>query len=62
MPGQLRKLAYTDLAMTPVSDDEAETHELFNSDAARAFVGHEQHLKDVRRNASGVTVPAAAAE
>jgi hypothetical protein len=49
-PGVLRKLAYSDLAMTPVSEDEAETHELFNTQAAKAYIEHEQHLKDVRRN------------
>jgi hypothetical protein len=60
--GVLRKLAYTDLAMTPVRDDEAETHELFNSDAARAFVGQQQHLSDVRRKAVDAAAPVAAAE
>jgi hypothetical protein len=30
-PGVLRKLAYTDPAMTPVSEHEVETHELFNN-------------------------------
>ena len=42
------RFAYTDLAMTPVRDDEAETHELFKTDAAKAFVGREQHLRDAR--------------
>jgi hypothetical protein len=42
--------------MTPVSEDEAETHELFNTLAAKAYVEHEQHLKDVRR--SPATAPA----
>jgi hypothetical protein len=55
-PGVLRKLAYSDLAMTPVSEDEAETHELFNTLAAKAYIEHEQHLKDVRRNPA--TAPA----
>jgi hypothetical protein len=27
---------YTDMAMMAVADDEADTHELFNTDAARA--------------------------
>jgi hypothetical protein len=56
--GVLRKLAYTDLAMTPVSEHEAETHELFNSEAAQAYIGQERHLMDVRRAAGK---PAAAA-
>jgi radical SAM family protein len=42
------RYAYTDLAMTPVRDDEAETHELFQSEAAKAFVGQEKHLRNVR--------------
>ena len=32
-----KRFAYTDLAMTPVAADEAETHELFGTDAARAY-------------------------
>jgi hypothetical protein len=47
--GVLRKLAYTDLAMTPVSEHEVETHELFNNEAARAYIGQEQRLMDLRR-------------
>jgi len=42
------RYAYTDLAMTPVRDDEAQTHELFATKAAKAFVGREQHLREVR--------------
>jgi hypothetical protein len=56
--GVLRKLAYTDLAMTPVSEHEADTHELFQNDAAKAFLHHEQHLRDVRRNAIPTVVAA----
>ena len=56
--GVLRKLAYTDLAMTPVSEHEAETHELFNNEAARAYIGQQQRLMDVSRAASKPT-PAA---
>ena len=50
--GVLRKLAYTDLAMTPVSANEAETHELFQSVAAKAYVDHQRHLKAVSRTAA----------
>jgi radical SAM superfamily enzyme YgiQ (UPF0313 family) len=39
---------YTDLAMTPVREDEAATHELFQTGAAKAFVGREQRLRDAR--------------
>ena len=56
--GVLRKLVYTDLAMTPVSEHEAETHELFNNEAARAYIGQERRLMDVRR-AAGKPAPAA---
>ena len=45
------RTAYTDLAMTPVSDDEAETHELFQTDVAKAFIGHQQHVKSVQAGA-----------
>ena len=37
-----RRFEYTDLAMTPVADDETQTHELFRTDAARAYIGQEQ--------------------
>jgi hypothetical protein len=60
-PGVLRKLAYSDLAMTPVSEDEAETHELFNTQAAKAYIEHEQHLKDVRRNPAAAPAASSAA-
>jgi hypothetical protein len=50
-PGVLRKLAYSDIAMTPVSEREAETHELFGTTAAKAYVERERHLRDVRANA-----------
>jgi hypothetical protein len=46
--GVLRKLAYTDLAMTPPREDEVDTHELFNSKAAKAYVGQERHLLEMR--------------
>jgi radical SAM superfamily enzyme YgiQ (UPF0313 family) len=45
-----QRYAYTDLAMTPVCDDEAETHELFQTEAAKAFVSREQHLQKVRES------------
>jgi hypothetical protein len=46
--GVLRKLAYSDLAMTPVSEHEVETHELFGTAAARAYVDRERRLKELR--------------
>ena len=40
---------YTDLALTPVAEDETETHELFQTQAAQAYVSQERRLQDVRR-------------
>jgi hypothetical protein len=48
------RFSYTDLAMTPVSDDEAETHELFQTDVAKAFIGHQAHVKSMQ---AGVEAP-----
>jgi hypothetical protein len=45
--GVLRKLAYSDLAMTPVSEQETETHELFGTATARAYVNQERRLRQV---------------
>ena len=51
------RFAYTDLAMTPVREDEADTHELFQTDVAKAFVGHQQHVRKVQAGAdAGVAV------
>jgi hypothetical protein len=50
---------YTDTAMTAVTGDEAQTHELFNSDAARAYVGQEKRLHDARH---GIKAPPIVAE
>ena len=44
-----QRFQYMDLALTPVTDDEVETHELFRSQAAQAYVGQEQHLDKFRR-------------
>jgi hypothetical protein len=56
----LRKLAYSDLAMTPVRESEHETHELFGTAAARAYVNQERHLREVR-NVTGSVTPGSAA-
>jgi radical SAM superfamily enzyme YgiQ (UPF0313 family) len=53
-----QRYAYRDLAMTPVRDDEAETHELFQSDTAKAFVGREQHLRSLREEGLDIATPA----
>jgi hypothetical protein len=66
-----QRYAYTDLAMTPVADDEAATHELFGTDAARSYVAERQRLKLIQDGAGLVqeadapeatTVPTEAAE
>jgi len=46
--GVLRKLAYTDLAMTPVTKHDTETHELFGTASARAYLEQERRLRDIR--------------
>jgi radical SAM superfamily enzyme YgiQ (UPF0313 family) len=43
---------YTDLAITPISDDEVSTRELFRTDAAQAFVERQRHLQEVRNGSS----------
>jgi len=55
-----KKYDYRDLALSPVADDEAETLELFHSDAAQAYVGEAKRLQDIREGHE--PVPLAAAE
>jgi hypothetical protein len=43
-----QRYAYSDLAMTPVADDELETHELFNTGAAQAYVAKAKHIKEAQ--------------
>jgi len=56
MYGQLkqdpRRSEYTDLALTPVTDDEVETMEMFQSAGAQAFVGRIQQIERLRRGAA----------
>ncbi len=47
-----RRFDYTDLAMTPVADDESQTHELFQTNAAQAYVGNERRLEKARHRVS----------
>jgi hypothetical protein len=37
-----------DVALSPIADDEIETHELFKTDAARAYVSQERRLEKIR--------------
>src|SRR5207237_1533434 len=39
---------YMDTAMTPVADSDTQTCELFQSDAARAYIAQQQRLDKVR--------------
>jgi radical SAM family protein len=39
---------YVDAAITPVTEDETETHEMFKSAAAQAYVSQEQRLASIR--------------
>jgi radical SAM superfamily enzyme YgiQ (UPF0313 family) len=41
---------YTDLAITPLAEDEAETRELFQTEAAQAYVGQQRRLQEIRAN------------
>ena len=40
-----KRYEYTDLAITPVTEDEIETHEMFHTDAARAYVQERQRIE-----------------
>jgi hypothetical protein len=55
-----QRAQYMDLALTPVTDDEVETHELFASQAAQAYVGQERHLDKFRRSGGSHAARAAA--
>ena len=47
--GDRRCRDYTDLALAPVADEEIETRELFRSEVARAYVGQQRRLENIRR-------------
>src|ERR1700722_19247800 len=42
------RYAYTDAAITPVTDDEVETHEMFQNVEAKAYVDQERRLEKIR--------------
>jgi hypothetical protein len=48
---------YTDLALTPVMDDEIETRELFNNASAKAFVSQERRLENIRHGRPSPSAP-----
>jgi radical SAM family protein len=43
-----KRYEYTDLAITPVTDDEIETHEMFHTAAAQQYVNQEKRLENIR--------------
>jgi hypothetical protein len=43
-----KRYEYSDLAITPVTDDEIATHDMFKTDAARAYVDSEKRLEKIR--------------
>jgi hypothetical protein len=44
-----KRYEYSDLAITPVTDEEVETHEMFGNDAARAFAQSERRIQKIIR-------------
>jgi hypothetical protein len=47
-----RRFEYNDLAITPVMEDEIETHEMFHSTEARNYVVKIQRAEKLRRGVS----------
>jgi hypothetical protein len=47
-----KRYEYRDLAITPVSDDEIGSRELFQNAAAQAYVDQERRLKEIREGAA----------
>jgi len=57
-----KRFDYTDLATTPVAADETETHELFGTDAARAFIARTERVKEAQAGHAHGVAPMEAAE
>jgi radical SAM superfamily enzyme YgiQ (UPF0313 family) len=53
-----RRHDYMDAALAPVTEAELETGELFRSEAARAYLGQERRLQDIRAGRSEPTIHA----
>jgi hypothetical protein len=47
-----KRYEYTDLAITPVTDDEIETHQMFQNATAQAYVDQERRLLKIRQGAA----------
>ncbi|HEY5962947.1 MAG TPA: radical SAM protein, partial [Xanthobacteraceae bacterium] len=52
-----KRYEYSDLAIEPVTDDEIETHEMFHTDAARAYVKTEKRIDTIIHSGATVAVP-----
>jgi radical SAM superfamily enzyme YgiQ (UPF0313 family) len=57
-----QRYAYTDIAMTAVADDEADTHELFGTGAAQAYIAQAKRVKDAQDGHAHEAVQVEAAE
>lgn len=55
-----KRYQYSDLAITPVIDDEVESHEMLNSDAAKAYVAGERRIENVIRKGATAAMAAKA--
>ena len=56
------RFSYTDTAMTAVAANEAETHELFGTDAARAYIAQANRIKQAQVSHVHDVTPMEAAE
>ena len=54
-----QRYSYMDTAMTPVTADEAATHELFHTDAAQAFVARTKRVKEAQDGHAHIVTEAA---
>jgi radical SAM superfamily enzyme YgiQ (UPF0313 family) len=53
-----RRFDYTDVAMTPVSEDDVSTLEMFRTGAAKAYLGEQRRLDGLRHGDTPAPVPA----
>jgi hypothetical protein len=49
-----KRYEYSDLAITPVTEDEQDTHEMFQTEAAKAYTDEERRLARIRERAAGL--------
>ncbi|MGA7386785.1 MAG: radical SAM protein, partial [Pseudolabrys sp.] len=52
-----QRYTYTDIAMTAVAADEAETYELFGTSAAQAYVAQAKRVKQIQEGHARATAP-----